>query len=208
MINISAYYLVDYENVNIHGLTGCERTKKTDRIIIFFTQNANSLDMSAICRHGESKLEFREVAGGKQSADMHILSYLGYLIGKNINRKKDTEYVIISKDTDFDKVIKSWKDESGVKIRRSPQISGKAENIPQPATASSHSLNEKTKKNNEIMKCLSGSGMPVEIVSFVASTVVKNLGAQNSKQLVYRAIVAKYKQQKGLEIYSNIKKYI
>lgn len=72
MIIIATYYLVDYENVHSQGLAGCDKTKKRDHIIFFFNSNGNTINMSSICHHGESELEFREVAPGKQSVDQHI----------------------------------------------------------------------------------------------------------------------------------------
>ncbi len=47
-----------------------------------------------------------------------------------------------------------------------------------------------------------------DIIKYVASTVVKNLGMKNGKQQIYRTVIAKYGQNKGLTIYNHIKKYI
>ena len=208
MIIIATYYLVDYENVHSQGLAGCDKTKKRDHIIIFFTSNGNTINMSSICNHGESEIEFREVAPGKQSVDQHIISYMGFIIGKNSTRKNDVSIVIISKDTGFDKVIAYWKAESGFKIKRSAQISGKTVDITSQEQSALITSSQKKEKNNEIIKLLRGVGLPSETVTFVASTVVKNLGVQNGKQQIYRAIIARFKQQKGLEIYRDIKKHL
>ncbi len=74
---IETYYLIDYENVHSDGLTGCEKLGNADHIVIFFTQNATNLDMREIADHGSAELTMIEVPSGKQSADMHIVSYLG-----------------------------------------------------------------------------------------------------------------------------------
>lgn len=37
---METYYLIDYENVNSDGLSGCDKLAKSDHIIIFFTKNA------------------------------------------------------------------------------------------------------------------------------------------------------------------------
>ncbi len=47
-----------------------------------------------------------------------------------------------------------------------------------------------------------------DIIRYVTSTAVKNLGLKNGKQQTYRSIIAKYGQNKGLTIYSHIKKHI
>ena len=56
-------------------------------------------------------------------------------------------------------------------------------------------------KNPVLYKC------PIcgEIFNSVASIVSKNHKEKNAKMLVYRAIVAKYGQEKGLELYRHIK---
>lgn len=298
MVDIETFYLIDYENVHGEGLSGCQELGKTDHIVIFFTQNAKNIDMSDISNHGFADLDMIEVPAGKQSADMHIGSYLGYLAGKN---GKNCSVVIVSKDTDFDNVIKFWKKKTEIAASRTEQIKKKAvsklqtskqqsvvENKPavkvngttktklnqevmqamrsagydasvantvaQIATGlygDEHMLSEvhnalrdrytdyldvyavvkpvlskyaddntskngettvsskdKTATNSEIQKALSKAGFSNDIINYVASTVVKNLGQKNGKQQTYRTIIAKYGQNKGLNIYNHIKKYI
>ena len=55
----------------------------SEHIIIFFTQNARKIDMAEIANHGAAELKMIEIPAGKQSADIHIGSYLGYLAGKS-----------------------------------------------------------------------------------------------------------------------------
>ena len=128
MVNIETYYLIDYENVHEEGLLGCHSLGKSDYIVIFFTQNAKSIDMSNISNHGEANLEMIEVPAGKQSADMHIGSYIGYLSGKN---GKNCNVVIVSNDTDFDNVINFWKNKTGIIASRAQQIKKKDVQKPQ-----------------------------------------------------------------------------
>ena len=71
----------------------------------------------------------------KQSVDMHLVSYLGYLIGKNKN--KECRYVIISRDNDYDNVIKFWKNNK-IKITRKKYIS--------------YDTNKKLSENTELNK--------------------------------------------------------
>ncbi len=120
VIEINTYFLIDYENVNGSGLAGCEKLGREDHIVIFFTANANKLDMRHIADHGEAALNMIEVPAGRQSADIHIGSYLGYLIGSGA--AKDHRIVIVSKDTDFDNVIRFWKNRAGVVAMRRQQI--------------------------------------------------------------------------------------
>lgn len=295
MILIETFYLIDYENVGSDGLSGCDKLGKTDHIVIFFTKNAKKIDMSEIANHGEAELDMIEVPAGKQSTDIHISSYLGYLTG--INKVRDCSIVIISKDTDFDNVIKFWKEKTGVKSSRAQQIkvsmpkattaeqttptqktdtnvsgakktklnqevmqasraagynaavSNRVAQIvtglygkdrlmievhnalreeyddylevygvikpvlskydnPSTATSVKTSAPNKSAINTEIMQILSKAGFESEAVGYVASTVVKNVGVKNGKQQVYRTIISKYGQNKGLNIYNHIKKYL
>ena len=130
---IDIYYLVDYENVGSNGLSGCKNMTASDHILIFFTQNACKIDMTAIANHGAAELKMMEIPAGKQSADMHIVSYLGYLAGiSNCN------IIIVSKDTDFDPVIQFWKKEFGISVSRKEsvqRISVKKQPNPQASTS-------------------------------------------------------------------------
>lgn len=230
METIETYYLIDYENVGSEGLSGCDKLKKTDHIIIFFTKNAKKIDMSDIADHGDAELSMIEVPAGKQSTDIHIGSYLGYLSG--ITEGKDTKIVIISRDTDFDNVIKFWKNKTGIQASRMQQIKGtaakeksaskksetkkakskesesKKKETNAKKKAAKVSGEQKVKLNQEIMQILSKAGFEAEIPTSVASVVTKNAGEKDGKQQIYRAIISKYGQNKGLNIYNHIKKHV
>ncbi|MDD6345771.1 MAG: hypothetical protein PUA51_06100, partial [Oscillospiraceae bacterium] len=62
--------------------------------------------------------------------------------------------------------------------------------------------------NNGIIQLLSKAGFKSDIVGYVASTVVKNVGVKNGKQQIYTNLTSKYGQNKGLNIYNQIKKHI
>lgn len=111
--------------------------------MIFFTPNAKNIDMSDISDHGAAKLEMIKVPAGKQSADMHIGSYLGYLAGKN---GKDCKVVIVSKDTDFDNVIKFWNQTTGITATRAEQIKKKNTKKTESQKQQSQSTNKATVK--------------------------------------------------------------
>lgn len=211
---METYYLIDYENVGGDGLAGCDKLKKTDHIIIFFTQNANKIDMREIANHGEAELRMIEVPAGKQSADIHIGSYLGYLAG--VNKGQGCSVVIVSKDKDFDNVAKFWTGATQVKASRIKQIKASAKAAAEkekPQTIQKKpevkvNGEQKTKLNQDVMQAARSAGFEADIANYVASTVVKNVGEKNGKQQIYRAIISKYGQNKGLNIYNHIKKMI
>ena len=295
--HIETYYLVDYENVGSDGLSGLDKLDKSAHIHLFYTENAKRIKLDIFESHGEAEFVTHKVPVGKQSADMHLVSFLGYIIG--INKGMDCSYVIVSKDTDFDNIIKYWKENTKVKVQRSQKIKQatvkQAAPTKQPTvtkagsskvtkkvnkadktklnqeiqqalskarcydnkvisdvaqivgshygkesllvdvhnslrakytdylevyetikgvvsryvpTANIKTGHDKTALNVEIQQILSKAGMETEVINNVASIIVKNMGAKNSRQQIYRNIVAKYGQKKGLDIYTRIKKHI
>ena len=302
------HYLMDLENVQSEGFKGCEELREEDIIHIFYTENSKKVDLDIVANHGKAHLETIKVAAGKQSLDMHLVSYLGYLIG--LDKEKLDEYVVISKDTDFDNVINFWK-QSGIEVSRRHRIdknyvpsqselnkpkTGKKTLKPQstkkpaakpvtkkpvntksaevkketvkampkqadnalnvikgevintdlkpetlnvtetvkpdlkpetvksdlrPETAQTNAQSESkptTSKtdakvdskpsNKDILQILTDAGFTSDITSYVVPLVGANKGESNSKQLIYRQIISKFGQAKGLNIYNHIKKHI
>lgn len=228
------YFLIDYENVGGDGLYGCKELKITDRIMIFFTKNAKKLDMTDIADHGDARLEMIEIPSGKQSVDIHIGSYIGYLAGAY--NDKECFVQVVSKDHDFDNVISFWNLGTKFNVSRKLNIEGKeidaveakpsAKKAGSAATVASakkvsNSVAQKpavkkeekpatTKQVNdaELKQKLSGGGVGESIIAYVLNTINKHLNEKNGKQLIYRAIISKYGQEKGLQIYNLIKKSI
>ena len=62
-----------------------------------------------------------------------------------------------------------------------------------------------TKKlQQELVLVLDKAGMPKEVVNYVSTTVEKNAEDKNRKQQIYRSIISKYGQTKGLNIYNHM----
>ncbi|WP_049962631.1 PIN domain-containing protein [Ruminococcus sp. HUN007] len=117
---METYYLIDFENVSTGGFSGCELLGSSDHIHVFFTDKSTKFDLNILHRHRAASLEIHKVPCGNQSADMHIVSYLGYLVGKNSG--KNFECIIVSKDTDFDNIIRFWTEAENVSVKRTPVI--------------------------------------------------------------------------------------
>jgi septum formation inhibitor MinC len=326
------HYLMDLENVQSEGFKGCEELREEDIIHIFYTENSKKVDLDIVANHGKAHLETIKVAAGKQSLDMHLVSYLGYLIG--LDKEKLDEYVVISKDTDFDNVINFWK-QSGIEVSRrhridknyvpsqselnskpksrrqttKPQSTKKPADktvIKKPVNSKPAEIKKETAKvklkqadnalnikndtlntkpesinaeikpetlnvaeavksdlkpetvkpdfkpetaqteakveskpaasktdvkleskpaaaktdtkadtkvdskptNKDILQILTDAGFTSDITSYVVPLVGANKGESNSKQLIYRQIISKFGQAKGLNIYNHIKKHI
>lgn len=102
-------YLVDFENVRSEGLKGVEELTSDDKVVIFYSQNANSItfDVHALLRKSSAEIEtYRILRGGHNSLDFQLSTYLGYLVMENSYR----EIVIISKDKGFLCVKNFWEE--------------------------------------------------------------------------------------------------
>lgn len=96
-------YLIDFENTQSAGLIGLNKAKLEDsRILLFYTKNAPTIQLDVFAELGTIKLECIRVKSGKQSLDRHLISYLGYLIGKEAEKKN--EYIIVSRDNGYQEV--------------------------------------------------------------------------------------------------------
>ena len=107
---METHYLIEYENDGKNGLKGCENLSNTDYIHLFYTDNSKNTTLDIFTNHGKAELDIKKVPVGDQPLDKHLIAYLGFLVGKNANKK--TEYVIISSDKGYDKVgefIRGWK---------------------------------------------------------------------------------------------------
>lgn len=103
-----AVYMIDYENVKTGGLNGISRLTASDRVIIFYSENANRLtfDLHQRLMASPAKIEYREVSvGGHNALDFQLVTYLGYLIAK----EPEGQYLIISNDRGFEHVVNFWR---------------------------------------------------------------------------------------------------
>ena len=209
MIFIETYYLIDYENVHGDGLSGCQDLGKNDNIVIFFTPNAKNIDMSDISNHGAAKLEMINVPAGKQSADMHIGSYLGYLAGKN---GKDCKVVIVSNDTDFDNVIRFWNQKTGIEASRTEQIKKKITKKQEPQKVQSQSTNKmpvkvsgtrKTKLNQEVMQAMRSEGYDASTANKVAQIATSFYGDEHMLSEIHNELMDTYTDY--LDVYASIR---
>ena len=81
-----ATYFIDYENT--HSLNGINELTKEDSVIIFYSDNANSLsfDIHQEILKCEAYIEYKLVKVGTPNAlDFQLSTYLGYLIKEIIN---------------------------------------------------------------------------------------------------------------------------
>lgn len=94
------FYFVDFENVHNKGLDD-KSLKDAECVYVFYTENAKNIDVGEI-----KNRELYEVKPGDQSADKHLVSYLGFKLAE---KGKDCEYIIVSNDKGYDEIINFWK---------------------------------------------------------------------------------------------------
>ncbi|MBO7728917.1 MAG: hypothetical protein J6S50_10440 [Oscillospiraceae bacterium] len=129
-------FLIDFENVHEKGLEGIGTLKPEDTVHLFYTKNASKISLD-ILSEIQAKLQFHKVNVGKQSLDMQLVSYLGFLIG---TIGKEPEYIIVSNDAGFHNTLAFW-GEKNTKISQMKSMKAeKAEDAlhaSQPAARSS-----------------------------------------------------------------------
>ena len=69
-------------------------------------------------------------------------------------------------------------------------------------------VSNKTLLHNEIQQILSKANVGKEVIAYVPGLVIKHCDEKNALQTIYRAIIQKFGQKKGLDIYNRIKKHI
>ena len=100
-------YLIDFENVNSKGLTGIEKLGADDKVIIFYSENSDTLsfEMHRKVMSSTADIEYLKVrVGGKNALDFQLSSLLGYLLAKELY----THIFIISGDKGFDRLHDFW----------------------------------------------------------------------------------------------------
>ena len=104
---MSVQYLVDFENVHESGLFGMGLLAPEDSVYLFHTSVTDKISLSCL-DDVRAWVRVILVPPGKQSLDMHLGSFLGYLIGKEMD--PEDRYVIVSRDTDYRGITDFWND--------------------------------------------------------------------------------------------------
>ncbi|HNY32735.1 MAG TPA: PIN domain-containing protein [Fibrobacteria bacterium] len=112
---------MDYENIQEINLAGLIDAGTSVRVFVGKNQNKIPFDLANQMQILGSNAEWVKIDGsGPNALDFHIAFALGELIATN----KYDEYLIISKDTGFDPLIKSIAGK-GIKVNRLTEIKSK-----------------------------------------------------------------------------------
>lgn len=121
------YYLVDYENVHQSGLNGIEKLTENDRLVIFYTSNAETLTFSLYEKLVQCSAEiklYKVQCGGKNALDFQLSTFLGYILGTDQN----IDCHIISNDKGYEYIRNFWK-EKNIKIKILADIAGNVQKL-------------------------------------------------------------------------------
>ncbi len=193
----STHYLIDYENVNNDGLSGAEELGGNDFVYIFSTRHAAKITFEMLSTFNSTSLKVYNVPARKQSVDMHLVSYLGSLIGKY---GENANYIIVSKDTDYDNIIAFWKKQNNVEISRRSSITETVKPLPKTKAKETkqkevkekyktapnpvQTLAPKSILNNLIQKATIAAGYEHQVSNSVASAVCSLYGTDDFSERV------------------------
>lgn len=228
---MKTYYLIDFENVKDQGLHGLEQLGKNDVVVVFFTGRAARIDMRTLLKKNDATVKFLEAPAGKQSADLCIASWIGFLVGRKPSGKH--RMIIISRDTGFDNLIRFWNSWPRVSVSRRPAIAEyisdtqqaseqvyqpnnnktdhkipllqeRAERKPKHTEVCPLSAEERIKRNNAVVRALVNAGYTQQESGPIASLAGKGLKAKNRKEETLRLLYEEYGAEEGDHIYGLI----
>ena len=205
------YFLIDYENVNVAGFDGLSNLTAEDVVIVFYTENAETLtfDLHTKINESKAKIQFQKVsAKSKNALDFQLCSYLGYLIRGKIDNKN--RYYIVSKDNGYSVLSEYWSKQRGEKVLSVLNLKKDsvkpAETIKQETSTNqpSQPVAKSTNKSSELEKSLSGI---VKNKNDIAE-ISKILNESKDKIEVHNRLQKKFDSQKAGEIYRATKSLI
>ena len=184
---MSIQYLVDYENVHEPGLSGMQSLSSEDTVYIFHTSCHDRISLSTL-DNVNAWVKVIPVPAGKQSLDMHLGSFLGYLIGREQN--PDSRYVIISMDNDYNGIANFWNLAFGTDCKVTQALDFRRRSSSLDPIVFSSALEdfqaEKTEIRNDIIRIFSQYGVPGK--NGLPCMLVSDLCNQLNTSAVYNAL--------------------
>ena len=97
---IIRHFLVDSENVNDNWLMLFDMADEDDEIIVFYTKKSPHMSYMSVIRLMENNsinVRFEECYEGTNALDFQLVSYMGYLMGRNDthSENKTTYFYIV-----------------------------------------------------------------------------------------------------------------
>ncbi len=210
-------FLIDFENVGVAGLRGCEYLNKQDHIILFYSEEKKSAERRNLDQVTASGCVFevcKLYRTGKNALDFYIASRLGELVGGGYAGIS----VIVSNDNGFQAVRDYWDKRSG--SRRMVHLSSCIED----GIVSGNENNERTKELRYLRERLTIGGYYSKYMErrrirevlekLFAGTEyegrmdeIQNLieGKEKTSRVIYLSSLHMFGRKNGLKIYNTIK---
>ena len=230
------HFLIDFENVHEGGLTGLPALTANDRVYLFYTKNANQIHMhlqtlvDLLTGGVRAQITAYEIASGKQSLDMQLVSFLGSLIGSE--QDAGHHYIIVSRDADYRNTIAFWNSVGMQRLEMAPSIDQCSQPAPvaialpaQPEKKKSSGRKSPSRKaarpapapcveksppadkgvlNNAVQQLLSKKKTGGSKISHVASVAVKYVDKENGRDLIFNDLLNEYGAVEGPALFGLI----
>lgn len=209
------YFLIDYENVNVAGFDGVSNLTESDYVIVFYSENADTLTFGLHRRINESKANFqfqKVVVKEKNALDFQLCTYLGFLISDTMTYDEGEKnfYYIVSNDKGYS-VLPEYMKKFGANVKivsnlsknavtpvthtPAPKNTSPTPNAPTKPTSTTKPLNEMEMTLIKILKMND------------VSEIVKSINECKTNVEVNNYLCKKF-HDKGGEIYRTIKPYL
>lgn len=197
---METFYLIDFENVHNEGLKNIDSLTETEHVHIFSTKNALNIRMDIAFSKGIDEAHIVPVR--KQSLDMHLVSYLGYLLGIH---GKECAYVIVSKDTDYDNIIKFWKEKGYPNISRKQKIPGSSANQKKISAGMAYDFsgNDRSDLNLFMQHGLVNMGYSSNVANRICKFVIAHCNDERTLCGIHNDLKKEYDDY--LEVYEDVK---
>lgn len=122
-------FLIDYENVSSIGLNGIDLLTKDDKVYLFYSEKANSINidiMNIIVKGNFLFKDFKLNKSDKNALDFQLVLFLGTMIKY---KKSSTNFYIISHDNGYQSAIDFAKEQFNVDIKKYDSIYNAINNI-------------------------------------------------------------------------------
>lgn len=205
-------FLVDYENVNSLGLNGIDKLKKNDKIVLFYSDSANTISFAVhdMILQKQIKIEkYKLSQSDKNALDFQLVTYLGYWVANHQN--KESEIFIISKDKGYLSAIEFCSQVLRKEVVLKPSIAvaigtDVEEHITEEDIEEAHRLGLSENEYEDIMNELI-INIPKSECREIISNIVEYVHTTDDRIRFNNAIVKEYGTEKAKIYYNSVKQY-
>lgn len=205
-------FLIDYENVNSMGLNGIDKLRKTDKIVLFYSDSANTISFAIhdMIMKKQIKIEkYKLNQADKNALDFQLVTYLGYWVSNHQN--KEHEIFIISKDKGYMSALDFCSEVLKKTVLLKPSIavaigSDVEEHLTPEDIIEANRLGLTEEEYENIINELLGN-VPKQECQEIISNVITFIHETSDRIRFNNAIVKEYGTEKAKIYYNAVKQY-